>query len=141
MGCSLFGGNFPNFKVMKETLKKLLGLLLGGFIKDLGEAADKVFTSKEEKLEKLAELERLYIEQINAIANLVDTDPDSWLSKNVRPLVFLLGFLSVTAMLFFDFGSDPGLQKMYTGWVGGMITFYFVRREYLKYVKRKNESS
>ena len=113
---------------------------MGNFIKDLGEAADKVFTSKEEKLEKIAELERLYIEQINAIANSIDTDPDSFLSKNARPIVFIIGFLSVTAMLFYDFGTDPGLQKMYTGWVGGMITFYFVRREYLKYIKRKNGS-
>ena len=120
-------------------LKAILALLAGNIVKDLGDAFDKNFTSKEEKLQALNEAEKIYNERLKIIAETVKVDPDnpSFLKDNVRPLVFLIGFLAVTAMMLFDLDVDPGLQKIYTGWVGIMTTTYFIRREIQKVKDRR----
>lgn len=123
-----------------SKLKAILALLAGSFIKDLGEAFDKNFTSKEEKEAALLEKEKVYNKRLQLIAEMTDGDPDSWLSKNIRPLVFLIGFLTVSAMMILKLDVDPGLQKIYTTWVGAMVTLYFFRREHLKAKKQKKES-
>jgi len=125
---------------MKEALKKLLGLLAGSIIKDIGDAFDKNFANKEEKMKALAELERVYNERLALIAEKAETDPDSWLSKNVRPILCLIGMVTISLILVFDPAINEALQKIYVGWVGSMITFYFGYREIIKRVKRRNGS-
>mgnify|MGYP006287165855 CR=1 FL=1 len=126
---------------MKEKLRAFISLLTGNIVKDIGEAFDKNFTSKEEKEQALIEKEKAYNERLKILNSFVGTsDNPSWLRDNVRPLVFLIGFVAVTVMMLLDMDIDPGLQKIYTGWVGGMITLYFLRREQLKEKDRKKNS-
>jgi len=119
-----------------SKLKAILALITGNFIKDLGEAFDKNFTTKEEKEAALIEKEKLYNERLKIITEMTD-DPDSWLSKNVRPILCLIGMITISLIMIFDLQVDEGLRNTYAGWTGGMITFYFGIREAIKMVKRK----
>ena len=77
----------------------ILGMLSGGGAKDLiegvGGVIDNLHTSKEEKLEaaqKVKELVSNYeVEMEKQITDRwkSDMDSDSWLSKNVRPMVLI----------------------------------------------------
>ena len=119
-----------------SIFKTIVGLLAGNIIKDLGDFGDKNFTTAEEKQKALNEAEEIYNERLKIIGTI--TEHDSFLSKNCRPLVFLVGFLSVTVLLLFDIEADPWLEKIYVGWVGTMVTLYFLRREQLKHKDRKS---
>ena len=93
----------------------MLGNLLSGgaaeLVKGVGGVIDNLHTSKEEKLEaerKIKELMANYeVEMEKNITSRWEADlkSDSWLSKNVRPLVMI--FLIVCAMLliFIDAGA------------------------------------
>lgn len=125
---------------MKKILSTILSMITGNIIKDLGEAMDKNFTSKEEKLEALNEKERIYNERLKAIADMTEPDPDSWLSKNVRPLLCLIGMITISLIMVFNLDVDEVLKTTYVSWVGGMITFYFGIREVIKARNRKKNS-
>lgn len=125
---------------MKKLLTTLLSLFTGNVIRDLGEAMDKNFTSKEEKLQALNEKERIYNERLRAIAEMTEPDSDSWLSKNVRPILCIIGMLTISALLFFDIPINEELKGPYIKWVGVMITYYFGIRDVVKAVKRKKNS-
>ena len=93
----------------------MLGNLFSGgaaeLVKGIGSVVDNLHTSKEEKLEaerKIKELMANYeIEMEKNITSRWEADlkSDSWLSKNVRPLVLI--FLIVCTMLlnFIDAGA------------------------------------
>ena len=78
----------------------ILGMLTGGGAKDLvkgiGGVVDNLHTSEEEKLEanqKIKELVSNYeVEMEKTITERwkVDMNSDSWLSKNIRPMVLIL---------------------------------------------------
>jgi len=122
---------------MKKALSALLSLITGNIIRDLGEAMDKNFTSKEEKMEALNEKERIYNERLQTIAEMTEPDPDSWLSKNIRPLCLLIAMGTLSVILVFDIQVNEELLKAYGKWTGIMISFYFGVREVVKAVKRK----
>ena len=121
-----------------NKLKAIIALLTGNIIKDIGDAFDKNFTSKEEKEQALIEKEKVYNERLKIIAEMESGENASWLRENIRPLVFLIGFISVTVMLFVPVQIDPGIKKTYMGWMALMMSTYFIRREYLKAKDRKN---
>ena len=93
----------------------ILGMLTGGGAKDLvegvGGVIDNLHTSKEEKLEaeqKIKELVASYQTSLEKeISTRWDADmkSDSWLSKNVRPLVLIFLVLSTVLMRFIDAGT------------------------------------
>jgi len=123
-----------------SKLKAILALLAGNIVKDIGEAFDKNFTTKEEKEQALIEKEKVYNERLKIIADMTDPDVDSWWSKNVRPLCLLIALITLSIILIFKIQVDEELLKLYAGWTGSMITLYFGAREVVKLVKRKKNS-
>jgi hypothetical protein len=89
------------------------GLLSGGtaeLVKGVGGVIDSLHTSKEEKLEaerKIKELVANYeIEMEKNITARWQTDlkSDSWLSKNVRPMVLIFLIVCTMLLIFIDAG-------------------------------------
>jgi len=80
-------------------------------IKGVGGVIDNLHTSKEEKLEaerKVKELISNYeVEMEKQITSRWDSDmkSDSWLSKNVRPMVLIFLVVSTVLMIFIDAGT------------------------------------
>ena len=83
----------------------------GQLIKSVGGVIDNLHTSKEEKLEaeqKVKELVSSY--EIEMEKNItarwtMDMKSDSWLSKNIRPLVLVFLVVSTVLMIFIDAGT------------------------------------
>jgi len=100
----------------------LLNALTGGLVKDVGEAIDRNVTSDEERLqlhndlvkieaaasEKAQEFEKAIEENVTK-RHEADMQSDSWLAKNVRPIVLIsLTIVTITylfAGLFINFGT------------------------------------
>ena len=92
----------------------ILGMLTGGGAKDLvkgvGGVIDSLHTSEEEKLEanqKIKELISNYeVEMEKTITERwnVDMNSDSWLSKNIRPMVLIFLVVATVLMIFIDAG-------------------------------------
>jgi len=92
----------------------ILGSIFSGGAKDLvegvGGVIDNLHTSKEEKLEaerKIKELVSSYqstLEKEISSRWTADMKSDSWLSKNVRPLVLVFLVVSTVLMIFIDAG-------------------------------------
>jgi len=93
----------------------MLGNLLSGgaseLIKGIGGVVDNLHTSAEEKLEaerKIKELVANY--QVEMEKNITsrwqaDLKSDSWLSKNVRPLVLIFLIVCTMLLIFIDAGA------------------------------------
>tara|TARA_R100000544_G_C2227479_1_gene61938 strand:- start:3213 stop:3608 length:396 start_codon:yes stop_codon:yes gene_type:complete len=92
----------------------ILGTIFSGGAKDLvegvGGVIDDLHTSKEEKLaaeQKIKELIASYQTSLEKeISSRWDSDmkSDSWLSKNVRPLVLIFLVISTVLLIFIDAG-------------------------------------
>ena len=80
-------------------------------VKGVGGVIDNLHTSKEEKLEaerKVKELIASYeVQMEKEISSRWDADmkSDSWLSKNVRPLVLVFLVVATVLMIFIDAGT------------------------------------
>ena len=92
-------------------LDKLFGGGAADLVKNVGGVIDNLHTSKEEKLaaeQKIKELVANYeIEMEKNIPDRwkADMNSDSWLSKNVRPLVLVFLVVSTVLMIFIDAGT------------------------------------
>tara|TARA_Y100000766_G_C18715566_1_gene511284 strand:- start:141 stop:533 length:393 start_codon:yes stop_codon:yes gene_type:complete len=83
----------------------------GELVKNVGGVIDSLHTSKEEKLaaeQKIQELVSDYETKMEA--NITDRwksdmNSDSWLSKNVRPLVLIFLVVCTVLMIFIDAGT------------------------------------
>ena len=93
----------------------IIGKIFSGGAKDLiegvGGVIDDLHTSKEEKLaaelkvkELIASYETQMEKEITARWS-ADMNSDSWLSKNVRPLVLIFLVISTVLMIFIDAGA------------------------------------
>jgi hypothetical protein len=96
-------------------VKKLLSLLTGGLIKDVGNVIDKLTTTDEERLAAKQKIQEL-LEKADQDAQTqiterwkLDMQSDSFLSKNIRPLVLIYLTVIFTALAFFD-GNIGGFQ-------------------------------
>jgi len=91
-------------------LQKVFSSGAGKLIKDVGGVLDNLTTSKEEKLaaeQKIKELISNHeLELQKQVTNRWEADmkSDSWLSKNVRPLVLIFLVVSTVLMIFIDAG-------------------------------------
>ena len=80
-------------------------------VKGIGGVVDNLHTSKEEKLEaeqKIKELVSNYeVEMEKTITDRWKSDmaSDSWMSKNVRPMVLIFLVVSTVLMIFIDAGA------------------------------------
>ena len=93
-----------------NILSKIFSSGATELIKGVGGVIDNLHTSKEEKLEaeqKVKELISSYeIEMERNITErwTMDMKSDSWLSKNIRPLVLVFLVVSTVLMIFIDAG-------------------------------------
>ena len=92
----------------------LTNLFSGGaadLVKGVGGVIDNLHTSEEEKLaaaQKIKELVSNYeVEMEKQISDRwkADMNSDSWLSKNVRPMVLIFLVISTVLMIFIDAGT------------------------------------
>ena len=101
-------------------MKKLFKAITGGLMKDIGKLIDNLHTSEEERLEAKQKLQEL-LEQADKEAQdqvterwKYDMQSDSFLSKNIRPLVLV--FLTVMFTMFAFTDGNIGefkVQKEY----------------------------
>ena len=94
-----------------NVLSKIFSSGATELIKGVGGVIDNLTTSKEEKLEaerKVKDLMANYeIEMEKNISERwkMDMQSDSWLSKNIRPLVLVFLVVSTVLMIFIDAGT------------------------------------
>ena len=94
-----------------SIIGKIFSSGAGELVKNVGGVIDRLHTSKEEKLaaeQKIQELVSDY--ETKKEANITDRwkadmNSDSWLSKNVRPLVLVFLVVCTVLMIFIDAGS------------------------------------
>ena len=94
-----------------SILTKIFSGGAGELVKSVGGVLDNLTTSKEEKLEaerKIKELIANYeVEMEKNITSRWEADlkSDSWLSKNVRPLVLIFLIVCTMLLIFIDAGA------------------------------------
>ena len=94
-----------------SILTKLFSGGAADLVKGVGGVIDNLHTSKEEKLaaeQKIQELVSDYETKMEANITdrwQADMASDSWLSKNVRPLVLVFLVVSTVLMIFIDAGT------------------------------------
>ena len=92
-------------------LGKLFSGGAGELVESVGGVLDNLTTSKEEKLEAKRKMKQLISDyETKMEANITDRwkadmNSDSWLSKNVRPLVLIFLVVCTVLMIFIDAGS------------------------------------
>ena len=131
-------------------MKKLFQAITGGLLKDIGKVIDNLHTSDEERLEAKRKLQEL-LEQADKEAQDQVTDrwkydmqSDSFLSKNIRPMVLV--FLTVMFTLFAFTDGNVGEFKIQEEYIpvfqSLLITVYgayFVGRTWEKSKKSGEE--
>lgn len=94
-----------------SILNKIFSSGAAELVKGVGGVLDNLTTSKEEKLEAKRKMEELItnhearMEQNITDRWSADMNSDSWLSKNVRPLVLIFLVVSTVIMIFIDAGT------------------------------------
>lgn len=93
------------------VLDKLLSGGASKLVDSVGGILDNVITTKDEKLEAKRKLKELILSHEAEMQRNVtdrwkaDMNSDSWLSKNVRPLVLIFLVTSTVLMIFIDAGT------------------------------------
>jgi len=89
-------------------MNKIFAWLTGGVIKEIGNVIDKLTTTEEEKLEIKKQLQIILEEADNNAQQQVtdrwnaDMNSDSWLAKNIRPLVLVFLTFVFSLLAFTD---------------------------------------
>ena len=93
-------------------MSKLLDLLGGGVVKQVGDVLDNLTTSKEEKLAAQQKIKEVLMQaEANAQEQVTrrweaDMKSDNWLSKNIRPLICI--FLTAMFVIISIFDGNLG---------------------------------
>ena len=89
-------------------MNKIFAWLTGGVIKEIGNVIDKLTTTEEERLEAKKQLQIILEEADNNAQQQVtdrwnaDMNSDSWLAKNIRPLVLVFLTFVFSLLAFTD---------------------------------------
>ena len=89
---------------------KILNKIFGGALEKVSDVVDKFVMTKEEKHAARVEIEKIFIEAENETQRNVterwkaDASSDSWLSKNVRPLMLIFVMVCTMLLIFIDAG-------------------------------------
>lgn len=104
----------------------------GDSIKQIGDAVDKLSTTKEEKMALKNDLEQIFTDQkakaIEAVTErwVADVSSDSWLSKSIRPLT--LAFLTIVLVVITFLDGNVGgfiIQDAYVSlWQSLLLAVY-----------------
>ena len=131
-------------------MKKILQLITGGLIKDVGKVIDNLTTTDEERLAAKHKIEEL-LEQADKDAQdqvtkrwELDMQSDSFLSKNIRPLVLVYLTVIFTVLSFFDgniggFQVDEAYIPIFQSLLITVYGAYFVGRTWEKNKKINNK--
>ena len=94
-----------------SILTKIFSAGAGELVKNVGGVIDNLHTSEDEKLEAAQKVKELIAnhevqmeKEISSRWN-ADMNSDSWMSKNVRPLVLIFLVISTVLMIFIDAGA------------------------------------
>jgi hypothetical protein len=93
-------------------MSKLLDLLGGGVVKQVGDVLDNLTTTKEEKLEAQRKIKEVLMQAESQAQEQVtrrweaDMKSDNWLSKNIRPLICI--FLTAMFIIISIFDGNLG---------------------------------
>ncbi len=133
-------------------MKKIFQWLSGGVIKQIGDTIDKLTTTEEEKLIIKKQIQEI-LEKADNDAQVqvterwkVDMQSDSWLSKNIRPMVLIFLTAVFTVLSFFD-GNFYGFQvqeqyiPIFQSLLITVYGAYFVGRTWEKSKKSGNNSN
>ena len=94
-----------------SIMGKIFSAGAGELVKNVGGVIDNLTTSKEEKLEAERKIKELISNhEVEMEKNIterwkMDMQSDSWLSKNIRPLVLAFLVVSTVLMVFIDAGA------------------------------------
>ena len=94
-----------------NVLSKIFSSGASELVKSVGGVIDNLTTSKEEKLEAERKIQDLIANhEIEMEKNIterwkMDMQSDSWLSKNIRPLVLVFLVVSTVLLIFIDAGA------------------------------------
>jgi hypothetical protein len=94
-----------------SILTKIFSSGAGELVKNVGGVLDNLTTTKEEKLEaekKIKDMIMGYEAEMQKQVTqrwTMDMNSDSWLSKNIRPLVLVFLVVSTVLMIFIDAGA------------------------------------
>ena len=94
-----------------NVLSKIFSSGATELVKGVGGVIDSLHTSKEEKLEAERKIQSLIANhEVEMEKNIterwkMDMQSDSWLSKNIRPLVLVFLVVSTVLMIFIDAGT------------------------------------
>ncbi len=89
-------------------MKKIIQWLSGGVIKEVGDVIDKLTTTEEERLEVKKQIQQILEDADSKAQEEVsrrweaDMKSDSFLSKNIRPMVLIYLTFIFTVCAFFD---------------------------------------
>ena len=93
------------------VLNKLFSAGASQLVESVGGVLDDVITTNEEKLEAKRKLKKVILNHEAQMEKNItdrwsaDMNSDSWLSKNVRPLVLIFLVVSTVLMIFIDAGT------------------------------------
>lgn len=129
---------------------KIFGGVAGGVAGKVADIADRFIRTKEEKDAFEMEMEKIFIEAEAEVQRNVterwrsDMASDSWLSKNVRPLVLIFLVACTMVLIFIDAGAID--FKVEDKWVGlleviliTVIGAYFGGRSFEKIKKSSSD--
>ena len=94
-----------------KVLNKLFSGGASKLVESVGGVLDNVITTKDEKLEAKRKLKELILSHEAEMERNItdrwqaDMNSDSWLSKNVRPMVLIFLVVSTVLMIFIDAGT------------------------------------
>tara|TARA_R110000772_G_scaffold60605_4_gene136873 strand:- start:185 stop:583 length:399 start_codon:yes stop_codon:yes gene_type:complete len=124
-------------------MNKIFSWLTGGVIKEIGNVVDKLTTTKEEKLNAQNLIQQI-LEKADSEAQQqvtdrwkADMDSDSWLAKNIRPLVLVFltlvfSLLSITDGNIGDFKIAKEYIPIFQTLLITVYGAYFVGRTWEK---------
>ena len=96
---------------MSGILGKIFGGGAGELVESVGGVLDDLITSKEEKLEAKAKIKEMIMKHEVEMEKQItdrwnaDMQSDSWLSKNVRPMVLIFLIVCTMLLIFIDAGA------------------------------------
>jgi len=96
---------------MSGILGKIFGGGAGELVESVGGVLDNLITSKEEKLEAKAKIKEMIMKHEVEMEKQItdrwnaDMQSDSWLSKNVRPMVLIFLIVCTMLLIFIDAGA------------------------------------
>jgi len=99
-----------NLVIVNNMLSKIFSAGAGELIKSVGGVIDNLHTSEEEKAQAEAKIKDLVMGYEAEMQKQVterwkmDMQSDSWLSKNIRPLVLIFLVVSTVLLVFIDAG-------------------------------------